>query len=122
MLLAKIATGVVPLNLGSSPKIGKTSVVALGEFEYIAIISSMAAFEPNIKAKKAIIPTIRFLTIFQLYLPNPFSQNVNISIAIGAINPKIEKQKAPINDTNGTMVGTAIAMKTQTNVMIVRMM
>lgn len=72
------------------------------------------------RAKHAVTATMRFLNSFQLHFPNPLSQKVNISTAIGINKPRIEKQNAPIRDTNGIMVGTAIAMQTHASVIIVR--
>lgn len=89
---------------------------------YILTISSMADFDPKIRANVAIRATMTFLTSFHLNLPNPFSWKVNISIAIGTRSPMIEKQKAPIRETNGTIVGTAMAIPTQITTMTVRMM
>lgn len=88
--------------------------------EYNLTMSSMADFDPKIKANIAMIPTMKFLMSFQLNFPKPFSWNVSISIAIGARSPTIEKQKAPIRDTNGTMVGTAMAIPVQTITITVR--
>lgn len=94
--------------------------MGLAEDEYMLMISAMADFDPKMSANIAVIATITFFTSFQLNFPNPLSQNVNISIAIGINKPRIEKQKAPIRDTNGIIVGTATAIQTHPTVMTVR--
>lgn len=75
-------------------------------------ISSIEDFVPNTRAKIPKIDTKTFFHILQFHFPKPFSQNVIVSIITGNNNPKIEKQKAPINPMNGPIVGTATAITT----------
>lgn len=98
----------------------KYSIEELFFGEYNTTMSSMADFDPKINAIIAITATTKFLISFQLNFPNPLSWNVNISIATGAKSPTIEKQKAPMRETKGTIVGTAMAMPLHITTMMVR--
>lgn len=98
-----------------------SKVLLLGsELEYILTISCMAHLDPKTKANRPKITTITFLIILQLNLPKPLSQKVKTSMNTGISRPRMEKQKAPIRDTNGIMVGTAIAKATQITTSTVR--
>ncbi|CAG9816112.1 unnamed protein product [Phaedon cochleariae] len=108
-----------PTPSANKPVLLLSKVLFEGEV-YIMTISSIADFEPKIRANMAVTATTIFLTIFQLYLPKPFSQKVSISMPIGTNKPRREKQKAPIKDTKGIIVGTAIPMETHTTTMTVR--
>lgn len=95
----------------------KASILSL--VIYDLIISSIAFFVPKISANTPKIKTNKFFQAIQLNLPNPTSQNVIISMKTGIINPKMQKQKAPIRATNGAILGTAIAKTTAANTIIV---
>lgn len=54
-----------------------------------------------------------FLKTTQLQGPKPTSQYVTVSMRIGMISPRREKQKAPMRPMNGPIVGTATASNTK---------
>jgi hypothetical protein len=64
-------------------------------------MSEMADLDPKMTAIIAVIMMTACLAIFQLNLPNPSSQKVKISMITGHTSPKMEKQNAPIRETNG---------------------
>lgn len=86
--------------------------VVLLRVVYIFAISSRLISVPKINANTPKMNTKMFLMMTQLPGPKPISQYVTISMKIGIIRPKMEKQKAPMRPINGPMVGTATASKT----------
>lgn len=112
--LSEVSVLFTTANAGSRNSFGLNISVLLAFLgEYSAMISSMLVQEPNTRAKTPKTKRMKFLKSTQLQGPKPTSQYVTISIMMGMMRPRREKQNAPMSPMKGPMVGTATARRTE---------